>query len=97
MDKVGPICYVPNGNLFGVWYAFEVEEDVDVVVHLCNEVTNFDSWLTVFEGSCDGLVRIVDNDDGESYADCGIRSALGWLAKADTVYHILVSFLIRYL
>jgi hypothetical protein len=90
-----PLCFSDEfESLRGVWYSLVVGADVDVVVHLCDGVTGFfDTKMTIFEGSCDGLVCFGENDDGvATNFDCALASAYGWPAEAGKTYYVLVSF-----
>jgi hypothetical protein len=79
-------------SLQGVWYSFVVGAEVDVVVHLCDKAASFfDTKITIFEGACNDLACVGENDDGgDTNFDCGLASAYGWLAEAGTTYYVLV-------
>ena len=59
-DNVG-FCGTAN-TTGGVWYTFTGNGD-RVVLSTCSAETNYDSKLSVFEGSCNGLVCVAGNDD----------------------------------
>ena len=68
----------------GVWYTLE-GTGIATAVGLCEEA-NFDTKMSVFQGSCDDLVCLGGNDDF-----CGFQSAYGWDAEVGVTYYILVS------
>ena len=54
----------------------------------CNENTDFDTKILVFEGSdCNSLSCVAHNDDLE---DCGTKSGVSWPAETGKEYYILV-------
>ena len=54
----------------------------------CNENTDFDTKILVFEGSdCNSLTCVTHNDDLE---DCGTKSGVSWPAETGKEYYILV-------
>jgi len=67
----------------GVWYSV-LGTGKGIAVGLCLD-TNFDTRISIFEGSCDSLVCVGGNDDW-----CGLQSAFGWVSKNQTTYYILV-------
>lgn len=75
----------------GVWYTI-TGTGVEGAVGLCTG-TEFDTKISVFEGSCDNLSCIGGNDDF-----CGLQSAFSWFGETGVTYYILVSgFSIPYL
>jgi len=47
--------------------------------------TMYDSMLTVYQGDCDNLVCVANNDDS-----CGLQAGLTWQTEAATEYLIVV-------
>jgi large repetitive protein len=72
----------------GVWYAFEGEGSL-VTVSTCSAVTNYDSKLTVFEGSCDDLICVTGNDD-TFCVNSTLHSLVSFIATPGQTYYILV-------
>lgn len=71
----------------GVWFFVRGTEGV-MTAKTCHEYTNYDTKLSVYEGSCGGLQCVEANDDG-----CGIdskKSSVSWVAQRDNIYYILV-------
>ncbi|MCA1806694.1 MAG: hypothetical protein LC687_02355, partial [Actinobacteria bacterium] len=66
----------------GVWYVFEGTGDT-ITASLCD--SDYDTKLTVFEGSCDGLTCVGGNDDA-----CGNRSEVQFSSDAGISYYIYV-------
>jgi hypothetical protein len=69
----------------GLWYTV-IGNGTELEASLCNELTTFDTVLTVYEGTCGSLVCVSDNDDG-----CGTASRLTWFAEHDVVYYIRIA------
>ncbi len=81
-DNVGT-CGTSN-TTGGVWYKF-VGTGQGVTASTC-DFANFDTKLSVFEGSCEGISCVGGNDD-----DCpGFRSAVSWTSQLGATYYILV-------
>ena len=60
-------------------------------VSLCSAQTNYDTQLSVFTGSCFGLLCVDGNDDGADEG-CGLSSSLEFTTTAFEVYRIAVSY-----
>lgn len=86
-DNVG-FCGTSN-TTNGVWYVFEGEGSL-VTVSTCSDVTNYDSKLTVFEGSCEELVCVGGNDDDFGCPFTVLHSIVTFEAAVGTDYYILV-------
>ena len=85
VDNVGT-CTTSN-TAPGVWYSFTGTGDV-VTLSTCNVATNYDTKISVFSGSCGGLVCVGGNDDG---AGCiNFQSLFTFNSVAGTNYLILV-------
>ena len=55
-------CGIAPGD-YVMWYAISPQPNARLNVSTCNTVTNFDTVLSVFSGSCTNLVCSADNDD----------------------------------
>lgn len=86
LDNVG-FCGTSN-TAPGVWYHY-AGTDAQVTVSTCNAGSNYDTKLTVFEGSCASLVCVGGNDDNCS-AYSGLLSTVEFTSVAGTDYYILV-------
>jgi hypothetical protein len=83
-----PFCNVTN-TAGGVWYKFTAETDENYILDLCGSA--FDTKLSVYEGSCGGLVCVAGNDDDPRLEfSCGLQSYLEISATAGTEYYVLV-------
>jgi subtilisin-like proprotein convertase family protein len=67
----------------GVWYTF-IGSGGNEVVNTCT-AASFDTKISVFSGTCAGLVCIDGNDDF-----CGLRSEVSFATTASTRYYVLV-------
>lgn len=75
-------------NSPGVWYTFtdDFGFPTDYVVSLCDGGTDYDSKLTIYEGTdCGTLVCVTDNDDA-----CGLQSEVTFSGDGNGTYYILV-------
>lgn len=68
----------------GVWYRL-TGDGQQIRVETCG--SNFDTRLSVYEGSCDELVCVTNNDDSPP---CGLQSVAEWVSTAETIYFVLV-------
>ena len=71
----------------GVWYKF-TGNDNWIEADLCSAVTNYDSKLSVYSGTCGSLVCVTADDDGCDTPSNA--SKVKWLALSGTDYYILV-------
>ena len=70
----------------GVWYTIQGTGGT-IVASTCNNA-DFDTKISVFEGSCDSLVCVGGNDNS---ALCGTGSSeFSWASNIDSTYYILV-------
>jgi len=77
-----PTCGSATGGHPGVWYSI-VGDGGQYTASLCG--SSYDTQLSVFGGTCAGLVCISDNDD-----DCGLQSQVTWSTTPATPYLIFV-------
>lgn len=74
----------------GVWYRI-VGDDQEYTITTCQTPANFfDSRLTVFEGTCSGLVPLVGNDDFSGCSSYTLSSRVVFSAFAGTDYYVFV-------
>ena len=79
-----PFCGTSNTSP-GVWYTF-LGAGRSATVSTCNQA-NFDTKISVFSGSCGGLVCVAGNDDA---AGCGLTSSVTFPAAPGVRYYVLV-------
>jgi hypothetical protein len=84
-----PVCSGIENNSPGVWYRV-TGNDHRLTATTCNDVTNFDTRLSVFTGACDGLICVSANDDDAACPSGGVRSSVTWNADMGVDYWILV-------
>lgn len=101
VDSNAPACYAFGGNGEGVWYTYTAPFDAEVTLSTCDAFTDFDTDLTVYTGSCDGLTCFT-GFSGDGYTDgpptFGVCAANGmyniasgtFQAEAGVTYYILV-------
>ena len=75
----------------GVWYSWTGDGSC-VSVTTCSPLTdpNFDSKITVFEGTCGSLSCVAADDDEEACLENEFASTVTWTSVAGTEYLILV-------
>ncbi|MEZ5001804.1 MAG: fibronectin type III domain-containing protein [Chitinophagales bacterium] len=69
----------------GVWYVFAGTGEA-VEFSLCDDTTDFDTKIGVFEGSCGALNCVAGNDD-----DCGLASTVEVNTVIGTDYYVYVT------
>ena len=69
----------------GVWYQM-TGIDGSMEVATCGGITNFDTKLHVYTGSCGSLACVAGNDD-----NCSLQSKVSWASTPGTTYYIYVS------
>jgi len=85
-DNAATCNGVPNLEP-GVWF-FVRGFDGTMTVRTCHPFTNFDTMLTVFQGSCETFLCVEADDD--SCAGSSKASQVSWEGDADETYYILV-------
>jgi hypothetical protein len=63
-----------------------VGQNTGVNVSTCSELTNVDTQISVYSGSCDALQCLVGSDDSA----CGLSSAALFFGEQDVTYHVRV-------
>jgi hypothetical protein len=61
-----------------------------MTANTCSPNTNYDTKISVFEGSCGGLVCVGGNDDDFGLPCTNFQSRLTWCSTAGATYYILV-------
>ena len=78
----------------GVWYRV-IGNGNSITVTTCNDVTDYDTKISVFCGTCNSLTCVGGNDDGGT-ADCAIpsgaffESRVTFCSQPTAVYYVLV-------
>jgi hypothetical protein len=85
IDTVAPECNFSGATSPGVWYRV-VGTGVRLSANLCT--SSFDTKISVFCGTCTGLVCVGQNDDSEF---CPPAGRVEWCAQAGQTYYMLVS------
>jgi hypothetical protein len=84
-------CGGASNTAPGVW--FEVEgSGTNVTASVCSPFTDYDTQLSVFDGSCsdNALECVGGNDDSPQCGINGVLSEVTWFAEVGEVYFILV-------
>mmetsp|Transcript_19106 Transcript_19106/g.54263 ORF Transcript_19106/g.54263 Transcript_19106/m.54263 type:complete len:1019 (-) Transcript_19106:109-3165(-) len=91
--KCGDATY---GMAPGVWYSVVGNGQI-ISATTCDESTNFDTQITVFEGDCFITPDVADQGDvplqcvtGNDQSACGSSSFVEWQSELGVVYRILV-------
>lgn len=69
----------------GLWYKF-TGDGTPVTISTCGGITNYDSKIGIFRGTCASLVCVAGNDDF-----CGAQSQVSFATSFGTQYYILVT------
>jgi hypothetical protein len=88
-------CFSYNDTLGGVWYTYQSSICLNVELTTCSSLTNFDTQLFIYDGSCSSLNCIALNDD-VPFGTCGlgigsVSSRVSWEASANKTYYIYVT------
>ncbi|MFK7968902.1 MAG: dockerin type I domain-containing protein [Bacteroidia bacterium] len=78
-----------NNTAPGIWYKFVGTGDY-ITLSTCNAGTDFDSKISVFEGSCTALTCITGNDDDANCTTSARASTTGFFSTLNKDYYILV-------
>jgi len=82
-------CVVPNTSP-GVWYTL-VGTGLTITATTCGSMTNFDTRISVFTGSCAALECVTGNDDtSQEEISCGLQSTASWLSVEGQTYYVRV-------
>ncbi len=85
-----PTCGVSNDpNTGGLWYSVGGNGQT-ITATLCSINTFFDTKMSVFCGSCSGLVCVGGNDDDPNCGIDGLQSTVSWCSQSGQTYYILV-------
>lgn len=69
------------------WYLYESPFNSEITVSTVNAMTNFDTYLKVYTGSCGDLICVAQNDD---VPGTGFQSQVVFSAQAGEIYLIRV-------
>jgi hypothetical protein len=86
-----PCADITFGFNKGLWYKFtnSFNSRLSLIISTCYDGTDFDSLISVFEGTdCGALLCIGNVDDVGS--DCGTKAVYGFLASPLTTYYVLI-------
>jgi hypothetical protein len=83
-------CGTTVGTAGQVWYAFTSSFDAIVTMSTCNAITDFDTKLHVYTGSCGALACVTGNDDDFTCAFSGLRSFVQFNAMTGVTYLVRV-------
>ena len=81
-EEVPTSCSISKVGI--VWYSVMGDGQI-LELSLCNTETQFNTYLSIYSGSCDELVCLIKNDDF-----CGTRSKISICTKVGTEYFIAV-------
>jgi len=83
-----PACGPPAATRPGLWYRVTGTGHT-MTASTCNSITNFDSALSVYCGTCDNLFCAASNDNGNCPTGQN-RARVSWCSTAGQSYYILV-------
>ena len=77
-SQVPPNCgsEVNNGDANGLWYRFTGTGSTFYEITTCDDYTEFDTEISVFTGSCNGILSCVDSNNDDSNCSSGEGSTL---------------------
>ena len=73
----------------GVWYTVSGISG-EITVDTCSSSSNYDTKISVFQGSCGGLICVDGNDDDSNCSINSLHSSVTWTATESEQYFILV-------
>lgn len=92
-NLTAPTCVTTVGTGGGVWYKV-VGTGGFINASTCSAGTDYDTKLSVYTGSCTGLVCVTGNDDDPNCTTgpgvAGFKSKVTWCAAQGQTYWILV-------
>jgi hypothetical protein len=80
----GGSCGLPPGN--NVWYTVTGTGNL-MEANSCDALTNFDTEIRIYTGSCGSLTEIACNDDY-----CSASSLVQWCSTLGTTYYITIGY-----
>jgi hypothetical protein len=93
VDTGLPFCGTTGGTAGGVWYTF-TGNGAFVELNTCSALTNYDTKIHVFSGSCNNLTCVAGNDDyfstTETCAFSGLNSIVQFCSQPGVQYYVLV-------
>jgi len=84
-NLTAPICHTEMGQAY--WYYVSVSHTSEITIATCSPSTNFDTYLSVYSGSCSSLSCVGYNDD----ACDGTKSQLTINRNPGETFFIVVS------
>lgn len=69
-----------------IWYTYTSGANQQVTISTCNSATTYDTYLSVYSGTCGAFSCVASNDD----ACNNFASTVNFTAAANTTYHIRV-------
>ena len=70
-----------------IWYSIVPSSSAPITVSTCNDYTNFDTYISVFNGTCGILQCVTNNDDG---CESSSASVATFTPEVGKTYHIAV-------
>ena len=83
LDNVAS-CSGFDSDAAGVWYKV-IGTGEALRAATCDPATNFDTLISIYQGSCGNLVCVIADDNS-----CGIQSSVKWTALEGVTYYIYV-------
>ena len=83
------VCSNEYGN--AIWYEVSASSYTNVQFTTCNSVTNFDTMLSVYSGSCEALSCLTYNDDDGSCSNSSTLSTVQVSLSANEVVYLVIS------
>lgn len=80
-----PSCDGVQDEAAGVWFTL-IGTGRNLRAATCDAATDFDTKITVYQGSSCGTLQCVVSDDNS----CGVQSSVQWTARLDQRYYIFV-------
>ena len=74
----------------GVWYRYDAASSGEVIATTCGPFFDYDTKISVYSGSCAGLICVAGNDDSCTGGASGLLSTVQWTASAGSSYFILM-------
>lgn len=87
-----PSCNGESVDGPGVWFTIDGSSGDRFTAETCSTLTDFDTKITVYRGSCSRLVCVTANDDHDSESSCSssTHSHVTWDTESGETYYILV-------
>ena len=89
IDSNAGTCGFTSVSSPGVWYTVSGVSG-QITVDTCSSSSNFDTKISVFQGSCGALTCVDGNDDDFGCSISGVHSSVTWTATESEQYFVLV-------